>query len=368
MKTKAGLIKPALYALVVCLVLPYAAACSGGYSVTFVYGYGGKKDEFTGVSGKISEPETESRTGYDFCGWYYTGPDGEKKYWDFEADEISKNTVLIADWQPRSVSIFLDPDGGTIAEDTVVATYGDNIAIPEPEKEGHWFIGWTERDRETVFAAKDVTFENDLYLKAVWLPFDPDAVITFGRFEQDNDPTNGPEPVEWVILDKTGDAYLLLSLKVLDAQPYDPVPLSERKTSPAWSDCALQGWLNGDFYRTAFTDAERAQILPRTFDDISVTDYVSLISTSEKKTLLDARRKELCFAEATEYALSRGLRLDNNRGDDWYCWWWLRQEKNNLTNDSLRYPHGFLGWGAGNDYSCLYGVRPSIVVKSDSIN
>ena len=163
-------------------------------------------------------------------------------------------------------------------------------------------------------------------------------------------------------------AYLLLSLKVLDAQPYDPVPLSERKTSPEWSDCALRGWLNGDFYRTAFTDAERAQILPRTFDDISVTDYVSLISTSEKKTLLDARRKELCFAEATEYALSRGLRLDNNRGDDWYCWWWLRQEKNDLTNGSVRYPHGFRGWGTGNDYSCLYGVRPSIVVKSDSIN
>ena len=36
-------------------------------------------------------------------------------------------------------------------------------------------------------------------------------VVTFGHYEQDNDPDNGPEPIEWIVLTQFGNHTLLLS-------------------------------------------------------------------------------------------------------------------------------------------------------------
>ena len=41
--------------------------------------------------------------------------------------------------------------------------------------------------------------------------------IFFGHYEQDNDLNNGPEPIEWRILEVKGDKILLLSEYILDA-------------------------------------------------------------------------------------------------------------------------------------------------------
>ena len=47
-------------------------------------------------------------------------------------------------------------------------------------------------------------------------------IITFGHCEQDNDTTNGKEPIEWRVLDKNDEGQLLvISEKVLDAKPYN---------------------------------------------------------------------------------------------------------------------------------------------------
>ena len=34
--------------------------------------------------------------------------------------------------------------------------------------------------------------------------------VTFGKYEQDNKTSNGTEPIEWDVLDKKGNAYLLI--------------------------------------------------------------------------------------------------------------------------------------------------------------
>lgn len=51
-------------------------------------------------------------------------------------------------------------------------------------------------------------------------------IVTFGHYEQDNDTTNGKEPIAWRVLDKNDEGqYLIISEKVLDVQPYNTTNL-----------------------------------------------------------------------------------------------------------------------------------------------
>lgn len=45
--------------------------------------------------------------------------------------------------------------------------------------------------------------------------------VTFGRYEQDNNLGNGPEPIEWIVLDSNNGEVLLLSKYGLDVKKYN---------------------------------------------------------------------------------------------------------------------------------------------------
>ena len=81
--------------------------------------------------------------------------------------------------------------------------------------------------------------------------------ITFGRYEQDSDPENGPEPIEWLVLASQGDRVLAVSLYALDCRQYH-----ESFTEVTWETCTLRGWLNDEFLNTAFSYEEKAGIPP----------------------------------------------------------------------------------------------------------
>ncbi|MCR5488878.1 MAG: hypothetical protein K6F03_02285, partial [Saccharofermentans sp.] len=40
--------------------------------------------------------------------------------------------------------------------------------------------------------------------------YQPGDFITFGKYEQDNKKSNGKEDIEWIILDRQGDKFLLI--------------------------------------------------------------------------------------------------------------------------------------------------------------
>ena len=80
-------------------------------------------------------------------------------------------------------------------------------------------------------------------------------VILFGHYEQDNDPENGPEPIEWLVLTADGSRIFVVSLYALDCQPFD-----EDGNASGWRDCSLRSWLNAEFLNTAFTQEERNAI------------------------------------------------------------------------------------------------------------
>ncbi len=84
----------------------------------------------------------------------------------------------------------------------------------------------------------------------------PGAVITFGRYEQDNDLENGPEAIEWIVLDVEDSKALLLSKYGLEVKQYNA-----RYVATTWETCTIRKWLNGDFLQTAFTEEEQQAIL-----------------------------------------------------------------------------------------------------------
>ena len=130
------------------------------------------------------------------------------------------------------------------------------------------------------------------------------------------------EPVSWSVLDE--DSGLVLSDMLLDAQSYQSFILLQNSTAYANADCTVlansyrestvRAWLNEDFYNTAFTSSQKAQILTTELED-GLTDKIFLLSaddvvntaygfnasgTAEDELRAGALRE-------TDYALSQGL-------------------------------------------------------------
>ena len=85
------------------------------------------------------------------------------------------------------------------------------------------------------------------------------SVVTFGRYEQNNNSDDGAEPIEWIVLSVSAQDQTakLISRYLLDARPY-----SAADQNTTWETSDLRAWLNADFADKAFTEAEMAAILP----------------------------------------------------------------------------------------------------------
>ena len=169
-------------------------------------------------------------------------------------------------------------------------------------------------------------------------------IITFGHYEQDNDPDNGPEPIEWIVLDIQDGRALLLSRYGLDAKPYH----TELTEDVTWETCALRTWLNSDFLNEAFSEEEQAAILMTDVDNSleqgygdwsasggnNTQDRIFLLSYAESNRYLgvkfwrdeDANKVEARVAP-TAYAIHTGADPSSTMqtaDGDATAWWWLR--------------------------------------------
>jgi len=203
-------------------------------------------------------------------------------------------------------------------------------------------------------------------------------VIKFGYYEQDGNPTNGQEPVEWVVLEKRSDgSYLLLSRYGLDAQPYN-----KSLKASTWATCSLRKWMNKDFYNSIFTTAEKKKI--RTTNVVNndnffwgteggknTKDKLFLLSDDEAKKFFvddDGRyaggdsHSRAC--RMTKYAISQGA-WELPRSEWWAknCWYWLRSPGMYSNYAAYVFRNGYVSYDYdGIDY--LKGiVRPAMVYK-----
>lgn len=77
-------------------------------------------------------------------------------------------------------------------------------------------------------------------------------IVYFGSYEQNNDKSDGKEPIEWRILEKKSNKVLLLSEKGLVTKPYH-----KKNNERTWKNCSLRKWLKSSFIKTAFTEEEK---------------------------------------------------------------------------------------------------------------
>ena len=146
--------------------------------------------------------------------------------------------------------------------------------------------------------------------------------ITFGHYEQDNNTSNGNEPIEWRVLDKNGEKALVISKYGLVTRAYN-----SEWTEVTWETCDLRRWLNDRFYHEAFSEEERQQIAiadvvneDTKFDaGNDTTDYVFLLSIIEAEDLFTSNNDRVCYP--TEYAKAQEAWFDEDTGS---CYWWLR--------------------------------------------
>ena len=198
-------------------------------------------------------------------------------------------------------------------------------------------------------------------------------IIYFGKYEQDDNASNGAEYIEWIVLAKKVDSCLVISKYALDCKPYN-----EKDESVTWSTSSLRNWLNNEFLNKAFTEEEINQIPTvqvaadenpsyRTDPGGATSDKIFLLSIKEAKQFFATDEARRCAP--TAYVKAQGVYTNSNyqtSSGKFTCLWWLRSPGNSQD--------GAAGVNHGGDVSYIgyyvdYGVvsvRPALWITLDS--
>ena len=222
--------------------------------------------------------------------------------------------------------------------------------------------------------------------------------FTLGRYEQDNKPENGPEPIEWMVLDREGDRVLVISRYILDCVRYD-----EEYRRVTWKTCTLRAWLNGEFLDSAF-DADEQLLIPTThvtadpnpgFDvdpGEDTEDKLFLLSIPEAEAYFhpdpymiphpgfntqemykavakyEAKPSTL-YCKPTDYAAARG-RISQSGAGHGAASWWLRTPGMRASSAALADHFGlFDTWGDlvnCDGGTTIPGVRPAMWIDLEN--
>ena len=197
----------------------------------------------------------------------------------------------------------------------------------------------------------------------------PGSVVRFGSFEQDGNPYNGQEEIEWTVLEWTDENHLLLiSSYALDCRPFniwgDPANIT-------WETSTLRTWLNDEFYEVAFSAEDKSAILLTPVNNShyqsygeylhrdwpNTEDYVFLLSYAEAWKYFELDRERNC--RASGFAKSQGAYLNK---DDQSCGWWLRTPGEDYQDISYVTAVGEIGSVDINDVDLRNAVRPVLWV------
>ena len=275
------------------------------------------------------------------------------------------------------VAALYDEDTGRMrAVGTANTGVGSNtvtVALSEEKQEG---------DELRVFL---VDGEDDRPLVQCWIEDEPaddvevGSILTFGHYEQDNDLTNGKEPIEWRVLAKEDGKALVTGVYALDCQPYN-----ESGAAATWETCTLRSWLNQEFYNAAFDSGEQAAIVETivTAEDNPLTgtdagndtlDHIFLFSIGEAKQYFTddsewESKDRAC--KPTAYALAKGSWAPITEGwSSGFCAWWLRspgafEERAAIVLNS----GGVMSTGSSSLLSEANSIRPALWIDLSLID
>ena len=184
------------------------------------------------------------------------------------------------------------------------------------------------------------------------------TIVTLGRYEQDNNPDNGPEPIEWIVLGQWDNRALVLSRHCLDARTYNSA-----MKSATWETCTIRQWLNKDFLEAAFTEEERKLIIPeRVYNNMLYgypgmpvdggEDTVDRIFLLSYKELLDFSGS-VTIPSATAYAMAQT--------EYGAASWWLRSPGPDRVSALYVSEAGGLDFCISSDFD--RGIRPAMYMR-----
>ena len=191
--------------------------------------------------------------------------------------------------------------------------------------------------------------------------------ITFGKYEQDNNTSNGKEDIEWLVLDVQDGKALVISKYGLDCKPYNT-----NYTDVTWETCSLRSWLNDEFINEAFSDDEIDKILITTVETPknvrfgtngggTTNDKVFILSIQEANKYL-GEKEMICEPIPGYYEYD-----EDEENDDTYNWWWLRTPGKMIGDIASVASSGTIDEWGDNCYSDCNGVRPAMWVDVDKI-
>ena len=339
--------------IIVAVIMIFIIADKPEYTVTFSPGYDGGRSKTETVEKKdtVSVPDDIYRPGYTFAGWWYED-EGGWRLWDFENDTVREDIILTARWERITYTIHLDANGGECDMIEYKAYPNEKLKLPVPKREGYTFAGWFLGEYDADGGI--YVWPGDGYAKAKWVTYPLGMTVTIGCFEQDNNPKNGPEEIEWYVIDYKDGKYFLVSKYVLTYHRY-----AESNYDRTWETSLLRAYLNGEFYDTAFTEQEK-QYIADTFLDEGVTDRVFSLSKKDvEDVVIDWK---LVMGIATDYAVSQGLRVYNTSFNPMH--------ENRVTYDiawySLRGASVLCG-AFGNTFG-KNGVRPAMWIDESYVD
>ncbi len=184
--------------------------------------------------------------------------------------------------------------------------------------------------------------------------------VKFGSYPQNY---RSGEPIEWLVLEVSGNEAFLVSRYGLDCKLYN---YNEEYTDITWKDCDLRKWLNHEFLKAAFSEEEQQRIklsevanddnrVFRTRGGNNTQDRVFCLSLAEAERYFKNDSERLC--RPTAHARNQGAWADDRSG---CCYWWLRSPgayqdvASCVDADGALYPYGDL---VGDDD---FAVRPAL--------
>lgn len=189
-------------------------------------------------------------------------------------------------------------------------------------------------------------------------------LVSLGQYEQDNNTENGKEAILWQVLAVEDGRILVISRDGLDAQKYHAA-----FTAVTWKESSICKWLNSTFLRAAFSEEEQATIVPVTIPSVTnpqtgldtgedAQNRIFLLSIDELQTYLPDQKARQ--AQATPYAISRGVSEDVNYGT---CGYWLRNVGNAPQYASYVYYYGDICYEGTSARSSFAAVRPAMWIE-----
>jgi uncharacterized repeat protein (TIGR02543 family) len=146
----------------------YAKWTINQYTVSFVSNGGSAVAPVTtNYNTTIVAPQTPTREGYTFNGWFKDAGFNDK--WDFATDKVTDHTTLYAKWTINSYTVTFDVDGGSAVPPQTVNHFDKAVMPTAPTKVGHTFAGWyTDKTYATGYDFNNMIITGPTTIYAKW--------------------------------------------------------------------------------------------------------------------------------------------------------------------------------------------------------